>query len=77
MHNHPILSRIETTSDNKKEEETAGDKSHYIRLLSKPVSMKKSLWRNWGLVASISVYCIWSIHDMGYSEASYALNLLD
>ncbi|KAI5077286.1 hypothetical protein GOP47_0007110 [Adiantum capillus-veneris] len=28
----------------------------------------KSLWRNWGMVAAISVYSLWGLHDMAYSE---------
>lgn len=29
---------------------------------------QKSLLQNWGLVSSISLYCIWSLHDMAYTE---------
>jgi hypothetical protein len=37
----------------------------------------KSIWRNWGLIASISVYCIWSLHDMAYAEAGFSLKILN
>jgi hypothetical protein len=29
---------------------------------------KKSLWRNWPLMSSIIVYCVFSLHDMAYTE---------
>ncbi|KAJ7542606.1 hypothetical protein O6H91_09G002600 [Diphasiastrum complanatum] len=28
----------------------------------------KSLYKNWGLIASIAIYCIWSMHDVAYIE---------
>lgn len=28
----------------------------------------KSLWSSKPLMGSIAVYCIWSLHDMAYSE---------
>ena len=31
---------------------------------------KKSLWRNWPLMSSIIVYCVFSLHDMAYTEVS-------
>lgn len=31
---------------------------------------KKSLLRNWPLMSSIIVYCIFSLHDMAYTEVS-------
>jgi hypothetical protein len=29
---------------------------------------KKSLFRNWPLMSSIIVYCVFSFHDMAYTE---------
>lgn len=29
---------------------------------------KKSLFKNWPLMSSVIVYCIFSLHDMAYSE---------
>ena len=65
LHNHPILLSIETTKDD--EGGTINRESNH---------MTKSMWRNWGLVASISLYCIWSLHDMAYAEASFVLHIL-
>ncbi|KAJ7569919.1 hypothetical protein O6H91_01G100400 [Diphasiastrum complanatum] len=31
-------------------------------------TQQKSLWRSWPLFGSILVYCIWSLHDMAYTE---------
>ncbi|KAJ7537429.1 hypothetical protein O6H91_11G005500 [Diphasiastrum complanatum] len=31
-------------------------------------TMSKPLWRNWPLLASTLVYCIWSLHDIAYTE---------
>lgn len=32
-----------------------------------------SLLRNWPLMASINVYCLWSLHDMAYTEVGPSL----
>lgn len=32
------------------------------------IRKKKSLFRNWPLMSSIIVYCIFSFHDMAYTE---------
>lgn len=32
-----------------------------------------SLLRNWPLMASINVYCLWSLHDMAYNEVRPSL----
>jgi hypothetical protein len=32
---------------------------------------KKSLLKNWPLMSSIIVYCIFSLHDMAYTEVIY------
>jgi hypothetical protein len=29
---------------------------------------KKSLFRNWPLMSSIIIYCVFSFHDMAYTE---------
>ncbi|MCL7035454.1 hypothetical protein MKW94_030729 [Papaver nudicaule] len=29
---------------------------------------KESLWKNWPLISSVIVYCVFSLHDMAYSE---------
>jgi len=29
---------------------------------------KKSLYKNWALMSSIVVYCVFSLHDMAYRE---------
>lgn len=34
---------------------------------------KSSLWRNWPLISSIIVYCIFSLHDMAYTEVGTLL----
>lgn len=38
---------------------------------SKP--SKKSLLKNWPLMSSIIVYCVFSLHDMAYTEVNYFL----
>ncbi|KAF7048760.1 hypothetical protein CFC21_057453, partial [Triticum aestivum] len=35
---------------------------------STSVDTKKSLFKNWPLMSSIIVYCIFSYHDMAYTE---------
>lgn len=32
---------------------------------------KENLFKNWPLMSSIIVYCIFSLHDMAYSEVLY------
>jgi hypothetical protein len=32
------------------------------------------LWRNWAMIAAISLYCIWGLHDMAYSEVKLSLD---
>lgn len=44
------------------------DKNYDIEKVNSLKVARKPLWRNWGMVASISVYCIWGLHDMAYSE---------
>jgi hypothetical protein len=34
---------------------------------------KKSLLKNWPLMSSIIVYCIFSLHDMAYTEVIYTI----
>ena len=31
---------------------------------------KENLLRNWPLMSSISVYCVFSLHDMAYTEVN-------
>ncbi|KAJ8440701.1 hypothetical protein Cgig2_005432 [Carnegiea gigantea] len=35
----------------------------------RPTNSKKSLYKNWALMSSIIVYCVFSLHDMAYTEA--------
>lgn len=57
LHKHPA--ELETRSINEKQSSEERNKTK---------STKKSLWKNWGLVSAISLYCIWSLHDMAYTE---------
>lgn len=36
---------------------------------------KGSLFTNWPLMSSIIVYCVFSLHDMAYSEVRYIISL--
>lgn len=36
---------------------------------------KESLLKNWPLMSSIIVYCVFSLHDMAYTEVSLILFL--
>jgi MFS family permease len=37
-------------------------------LVDNEKSHKSSLWLNWPLMASVAVYCIWSLYDISFSE---------
>lgn len=44
-------------------------KDHNVVMLNGENStVKKRFWKNWGMMASISLYFIWGLHDMAYSE---------
>lgn len=34
----------------------------------KHIKNRKSLLKNWPAISSISIYCVYSLHDMAYSE---------
>jgi hypothetical protein len=34
---------------------------------------KKSLFKNWPLISSITVYCVFSFHDMAYTEVLFSI----
>jgi len=34
---------------------------------------EKSLFRNWSLISTIIVYCVFSLHDTAYSEVNFFL----
>jgi len=38
---------------------------------------KKSLFKNWPLMSSIIIYCIFSFHDMAYTEVFVYYHLWD
>lgn len=70
LHNHkgfPKFSHEKPGESNGIETKEGKD---YVIAVSKEEAqpVKKPLWKNWGMVASISVYCIWGLHDMAYSE---------
>lgn len=75
LHNHGGVSNF---SEGKPEEisvrknngsDASNDNNHAIVVAKEEAEPeRKSLWRNWGMISSISVYCIWGLHDMAYSE---------
>ncbi|MCO5608608.1 hypothetical protein L7F22_062821 [Adiantum nelumboides] len=43
-------------------------KDHDLEELNSLQEAKRPIWRNWGMIAAIAVYCLWGLHDMAYSE---------
>ncbi|KAI5077227.1 hypothetical protein GOP47_0007051 [Adiantum capillus-veneris] len=58
--------QISNKKSNSVEEKKDGDSD--IVELSGFHEAKRPLWRNWGMVAAISIYSLWGLHDMAYSE---------
>jgi hypothetical protein len=38
------------------------------QIIDKPKVHRKSLFRNWPVMSSIIVYCVYSLHEVAYSE---------
>ncbi|KAH7428622.1 hypothetical protein KP509_09G008900 [Ceratopteris richardii] len=53
--------KIDINGNNISEDKTS-------RALSESEQNRRPIWKNWGMIAAVSVYCIWGLHDMGYSE---------
>ncbi|CAK9143042.1 unnamed protein product [Ilex paraguariensis] len=45
-----------------------GSDAKEITQEEKPSTSKENLYRNWPLMSSIIVYCVFSLHDMAYTE---------
>ncbi|CAN1804381.1 Protein ZINC INDUCED FACILITATOR-LIKE 1 [Linum perenne] len=60
---------LEKASDG---DESKGDVNGTVTEAEKPAA-ERSLLRNWPLMSSIIVYCVFSLHDMAYSEMSSIL----
>ena len=48
-----------------------GGKEEYLVEISQEDNVKTAnvaIWRNRPMIAAISLYCIWGLHDMAYSE---------
>eukprot|EP00249_Psilotum_nudum_P016395 c25802_g1_i2 orf=268-1797(-) len=79
IHKHPPLSEDvgHGVTDSKSQTDTlkiSGETEE-----NRQVAEKSSVLRNWGLFASIALYCIWGLHDMAYGEifSLWAVSPLD
>ena len=48
-----------------------GKREDYLVEISQEDNVKTanaSIWRNRPVIAAISLYCVWGLHDMAYSE---------
>ncbi|KAI4384318.1 hypothetical protein MLD38_002489 [Melastoma candidum] len=69
LHKHPVSEKVEDAPY--EHLETASLDSIVEETVQENTSAKapkKSLLRNWPLMSSIIVYCVFSLHDMAYSE---------
>lgn len=76
LHKHPtaLKTNLEKKASKDLENRSNGDKTDNpeddaveARKVETTV-LKSPLWKNWAMVAAISVYCLWGLHDMAYSE---------
>jgi hypothetical protein len=60
LHNNKIHRKVEAL-------EASSEVKDSLKEIETSLS-KRSLLKNWPLMSSIIVYCIFSLHDMGYTE---------
>lgn len=70
LHIHPSYKSSLPQSDNGLEAAVKVQESDGKELENdiREIASKQSLFKNWPLMSSIIVYCIFSLHDMAYSE---------
>jgi hypothetical protein len=73
VHNHVILEPLNRKaldhSETNKNSNSMEAKDHVVDITKdNGRATKAPLWKNRALVSTISVYCIWGLHDMAYSE---------
>lgn len=73
MHNHVILEPLNRKEpdhgETNKSSNSMEPKDHVVDIIKDNGQVTKApLWKNRALVSTISVYCIWGLHDMAYSE---------
>lgn len=61
---HDSLEKLECAHESDETEDTDGKRKK---------DSTGSLFKNWPLMSSILVYCVFSLHDMAYTEVSYRL----
>uniref|UniRef100_A0A2P2MM65 Putative peptide/nitrate transporter At3g43790 n=2 Tax=Rhizophora mucronata TaxID=61149 RepID=A0A2P2MM65_RHIMU len=50
-------------------------KEHVLEVKEREIAQKANLWRNWPLMSTIIVYCIFSLQEIAYSEVSFQFSL--
>ncbi|XP_004289280.1 PREDICTED: protein ZINC INDUCED FACILITATOR-LIKE 1-like [Fragaria vesca subsp. vesca] len=68
LHNHNENARLHDGSFEALESASCGSDANEMKPKTEEQIPKENLMKNWPLISSILVYCVFSLHDMAYSE---------
>jgi hypothetical protein len=71
LHNHNENDRLHDDSFEVLETASCGSNASEIKQIPEGQKPNQSLIKNWPLMSSIIVYCVFSLHDMAYTEVNF------
>jgi hypothetical protein len=71
LHNHNQNGRLHDDSFEALETASCGSNANEMKQKAEEQKPKESLMKNWPLMSSIIVYCVFSLHDMAYTEVNF------
>lgn len=74
LHNHPEDTTINGSTKSLEASHGSDLRERDVEAEEKTPHYKENLLKNWPLMSSIIVYCVFSLHDMAYTEVTSYFN---